>query len=147
MVWTGSIWLRIGASGGLLWTRWWNFGFHKMLGSSLVHNWQLLKKGSAPLVSTMQETIFLMMGMVSQQHTPYSYSHWKTIPQQPHMVWPMSSLYGNLTGIRKQQIVKVNLFKLLTQSKIWRGLSLNACICYMTTHVRNALTSCYSLCT
>jgi hypothetical protein len=35
-VWTGSIWLRIGAGGGLLWTRWWTFGFLKMLGSSWV---------------------------------------------------------------------------------------------------------------
>jgi hypothetical protein len=36
MVWTGSIWLKIGTSGGLLWTRQWTFGFHKMLGSSWV---------------------------------------------------------------------------------------------------------------
>jgi hypothetical protein len=36
MVWSGSIWLRIGTSGGLLWTRWWIFGFLKMLGSSWV---------------------------------------------------------------------------------------------------------------
>jgi hypothetical protein len=36
MVWTGSIWHRIGTSGGPLWTRWWTFGFHKMLGSSWV---------------------------------------------------------------------------------------------------------------
>jgi hypothetical protein len=36
MVWTGFIWLRIGTIGGLLWTRWWTFGFHKMLGSSWV---------------------------------------------------------------------------------------------------------------
>jgi hypothetical protein len=28
-VWSGLIWLRIGTSGGLLWTRWWTFGFHK----------------------------------------------------------------------------------------------------------------------
>jgi hypothetical protein len=26
---TGFSWLRIGSSGGLLWTRWWTFGFHK----------------------------------------------------------------------------------------------------------------------
>jgi hypothetical protein len=26
---TGFIWLRIGSSGRLLWTRWWTFGFHK----------------------------------------------------------------------------------------------------------------------
>jgi hypothetical protein len=31
-----QLWLRIGTSGGLLWTRWWTFGFHKMLGSSWV---------------------------------------------------------------------------------------------------------------
>jgi hypothetical protein len=36
MVWIGSIWLRIGTSGGLLWTRLWTFGFHKTLGSSWV---------------------------------------------------------------------------------------------------------------
>jgi hypothetical protein len=26
---TGFSWLRIGSSGGLLWVRWWTFGFHK----------------------------------------------------------------------------------------------------------------------
>jgi hypothetical protein len=36
MVWTGLIWLRIVTSGGLLWTRYWTFGFHKILGSSWV---------------------------------------------------------------------------------------------------------------
>jgi hypothetical protein len=35
-IWTGSIWRRIGTSGGLLWTRWWTFRFLKMLGSSWV---------------------------------------------------------------------------------------------------------------
>jgi hypothetical protein len=30
MVWTGSNWLRIGTSGGLLRTRWWTFGFLKI---------------------------------------------------------------------------------------------------------------------
>jgi hypothetical protein len=35
-VWIGFIWLRIGTSGGLLWTRQWTFGFHKTLGSSWV---------------------------------------------------------------------------------------------------------------
>jgi hypothetical protein len=34
MLWTGSIRLRIRTIGGLLWTRWWTFGFLKMLGSS-----------------------------------------------------------------------------------------------------------------
>jgi hypothetical protein len=43
MVWTGSIWLRIGTSGRLLWTRYWNFGFRKMLGSS----WGAAKPGTS----------------------------------------------------------------------------------------------------
>jgi hypothetical protein len=34
MEWIGLIWLRIGTSGGLLWTRYWTFCFHKMLGRS-----------------------------------------------------------------------------------------------------------------
>jgi hypothetical protein len=33
-VWTGLIWLRIGTGGGLLWTREWVPGLHKMLGTS-----------------------------------------------------------------------------------------------------------------
>jgi hypothetical protein len=33
---TGSIWLRIGTSEQLLWTRQWTFGFHKILGISWV---------------------------------------------------------------------------------------------------------------
>jgi hypothetical protein len=36
MVGIGSIWLRIGTVGGLMWTRWWTSGFHKMLGNSRV---------------------------------------------------------------------------------------------------------------
>jgi hypothetical protein len=32
----GSIWLKIGTGGGLMWTRWWTSGFHKMLGSSRI---------------------------------------------------------------------------------------------------------------
>jgi hypothetical protein len=36
MVGIGSIWLRIGTGGGLMWTRWWTSGFHKMLRSSWV---------------------------------------------------------------------------------------------------------------
>jgi hypothetical protein len=31
MLWIGLIWVRIGTSGGLLWRRYWTFGFHKML--------------------------------------------------------------------------------------------------------------------
>jgi hypothetical protein len=36
MVWTGLLWIRIGTSGGLLWTPWWNLGLHKILGNSWV---------------------------------------------------------------------------------------------------------------
>jgi hypothetical protein len=36
VVWAGLIGIRIGTSGGLLWTRQWTFGLHKMLGNSWV---------------------------------------------------------------------------------------------------------------
>ena len=32
--WAGSSWLRIGTGNGLLWMRWWTFGFRKMRGIS-----------------------------------------------------------------------------------------------------------------
>jgi hypothetical protein len=56
MVWIGSIWLRIGTSGGLLWALRWTFGLHKMLGGSWVAaQMAALKKGSAPWVSEWDE--------------------------------------------------------------------------------------------
>jgi hypothetical protein len=53
MAWIGFIWLRIGTCVGLVWTRQWTFGFHKILGLFLewLRNWQLLKNCSAPWVS------------------------------------------------------------------------------------------------
>jgi hypothetical protein len=48
-LWTGFVWLKIGTSGALLWTRSWIFAFHKRRGTSwLVDDYQLLKKDSAP---------------------------------------------------------------------------------------------------
>jgi hypothetical protein len=35
-MWTGLVWLRIGTGGELLWTRYWTFGFHEMLGNYYV---------------------------------------------------------------------------------------------------------------
>jgi len=35
----GSIWLRIGTSGGILWTRSWTFGFHKRPEVSWLAEW------------------------------------------------------------------------------------------------------------
>jgi hypothetical protein len=32
--WNGTVWLRIGINGGLLWTRSWLFAFHKTQGNS-----------------------------------------------------------------------------------------------------------------
>ena len=36
--WTGLIWLMTGASGGLLWSRKWNFGFQTTLGISWLYD-------------------------------------------------------------------------------------------------------------
>jgi hypothetical protein len=33
-MWIGFVWFRTGTGGGLLWTGWWAFGFHKMRGIS-----------------------------------------------------------------------------------------------------------------
>jgi hypothetical protein len=38
-VWTGCIWLKIGTSGGLLWTWEWTFGLHKKRGISGLGEW------------------------------------------------------------------------------------------------------------
>jgi hypothetical protein len=47
VVWTGSMWLRIGSSGGLLWTWKWTFGFHKIWKIlQWLSNWWLFKKNS-----------------------------------------------------------------------------------------------------
>jgi hypothetical protein len=32
VMWTGLVWLRIGTGGELLWSRYWTFRFHNMLG-------------------------------------------------------------------------------------------------------------------
>jgi hypothetical protein len=40
-VWAGCIWFRIEASGGLLWTWCWTFGFHKRRGLSWLDEWLL----------------------------------------------------------------------------------------------------------
>jgi hypothetical protein len=40
VVWTGFAWLTIGTSRRLLWTRWWNYGFHKMFGKFL-NSWAI----------------------------------------------------------------------------------------------------------
>jgi hypothetical protein len=50
---TGFIWLRIGTSGGFLWTRRWTSVFHKLLGNSWVAEWLMAAQGlsSVGLVS------------------------------------------------------------------------------------------------
>jgi hypothetical protein len=66
MVWIGLLWLRIGTSGGLSWTRYWIFGFHKCWEVlEWLHNWRLLKNGSAPWVSKYMEGV--------QSHCDFSY--------------------------------------------------------------------------
>jgi len=47
--WNGSIWLRIGTGGGLLWMRSWTFGFHKIRGISWeAEKFLAFRKDSAP---------------------------------------------------------------------------------------------------
>jgi hypothetical protein len=44
-VWNGFVWLRIGTSGGLLWTQKWTFRFHKRRGISWLAEWLLASQG------------------------------------------------------------------------------------------------------
>jgi hypothetical protein len=55
----GSIWLRIGTGGGLMWTRWWTSGFHNMLGSS---------RAAAQLAAS-QEGLSSMSEWVSERYS------------------------------------------------------------------------------
>jgi hypothetical protein len=53
-MWTGLVWLRIGIGGELLWSRYWTFRFHEMLGNYLVPSISGLS-GSVQLVSWLEE--------------------------------------------------------------------------------------------
>jgi hypothetical protein len=45
-MWIGFDWLRIGASGGLLWVRWWTFGFLRHgVGRTPLDEWSARRKG------------------------------------------------------------------------------------------------------
>lgn len=48
---TGFIWHSIGTSCGLLWARWWNLGFHKLRGISLLRNCHFFNSYLIPLCS------------------------------------------------------------------------------------------------
>jgi hypothetical protein len=65
MVGIGSIWLRIGTGGGLMWRRWWTSGFHKMLGSSRV----------AAQLAASQEELSSMSEWVSEC-AQYAFQFW-----------------------------------------------------------------------
>jgi hypothetical protein len=47
MLWTEFIWFGTGTNGGLSWTRWRTFGFHKKEGN-LLNSWVTIKKDPAP---------------------------------------------------------------------------------------------------
>jgi hypothetical protein len=70
-VWIGSIWLRIGTSGGPLWTRYWTFGFHDMLESSWVAA-QLT--ASQEGLSSMSEPLFQLQAYIPSS-SMHSVSH------------------------------------------------------------------------
>jgi hypothetical protein len=79
-LWGGSSWLRIGTSGGLLWIRWWTFGFRRH-GVSIFHfnihlpSTLLSFKWSLPLrfLSTgLYKFVFLIRGRLLASHTHIS---------------------------------------------------------------------------
>jgi hypothetical protein len=108
------IWLRIEISGGLLWTRYWTFGFRKMLGSS----W-----GAAQLdhpkggLSSVSEWVIVCLMMLSvSQFTRvyichiklygqgcklYSFCHFIRILQSNIFldIWPLLRAQGQISHI------------------------------------------------
>jgi hypothetical protein len=76
-LWTEFVWLMIVPSGGLLWTRQWTFGFHKIQGiSSLAGDYHPVEKDSAPLschhrilrILTTATTLALIKGSYKHQN-------------------------------------------------------------------------------
>jgi hypothetical protein len=61
MGWIGLMWMRIRTRGGLLWTRLWTSGFHKMLGSSWVA--AQLAASQEGLSSMSEWVIYMKFGM------------------------------------------------------------------------------------
>jgi hypothetical protein len=66
-VWTGFIWLTIGTSGSLLWTRQWTFVFRKMLGNAWVAE-QLLASEDGLIFKELVELVPLLPVCVWRLH-------------------------------------------------------------------------------
>jgi hypothetical protein len=75
--WTGSIWLRIGTGGGLLWMRLWTFGSHKMRGISWV----------AQDVLASQEGLCSMEWVSKYVFIPLLLSERKVLMPIPYVLW------------------------------------------------------------
>jgi hypothetical protein len=59
------MWLWVGTSGGLLWTLWWTFGFHKMQANSLIAEVLLaFQEGLCPMEWILSYLFSLEMGRV-----------------------------------------------------------------------------------
>jgi hypothetical protein len=88
MVWIGLIWLTIGTSGGLLWTRYWTFGFHKMLRSSWV-----AAKLAAPQdgLSSVSKYLLLHISLVTSTRVCSSSRNlWKRTPRSLQTSMPIA---------------------------------------------------------
>jgi hypothetical protein len=86
VVWNGLIWLKLGTSEELLWTRQWTFGFHTMLGNSWVaERLEAYQKGL--IVSSVE----LVMETESSQ--PYSQDVITSPCPEAHKSSPETSFY------------------------------------------------------
>jgi hypothetical protein len=80
MVWTGSIWLGIGTSGGLLWTLWWTFGFHKMLGSSRIASQLAASQEGLSSVSKLMEYAVKIWCKICKEFSLFRALHYIFLP-------------------------------------------------------------------
>jgi hypothetical protein len=93
-VWTGLIWFRIETSGGLLWRRYWTFGFQKILGSSWV---------CAKLAASQEE-------LRSMKALPYWFSckRCAVSREMRHEMWLRKDTKGDYRDIRKRWLSPKN---------------------------------------
>jgi hypothetical protein len=71
------MWLRIGASEGFLWSRWWTFGFHKILGCSWVAAWLVVsQKGLSSMMLVTNITYIQFRCMTKSVEVIFILNYW-----------------------------------------------------------------------
>jgi hypothetical protein len=96
-MWTGFIWLRIGTSGGILWTRWWKFGLHKRRGISWLAKWLLV---SLEGLCSMELVSYLVIWTRNAKNVFYTY-----IMTPPRSCWTAVTADGQYLCLSRYELI------------------------------------------